>query len=663
MRRRNAVAAGVAAVLVLAALLLSTRGDRPPAGPDDGTGDASPHAPPASAAGLAPSAAPAVPSREGAPPEPAPGPTAPKSRPGPRKVVLEGRVVGLKGEAVAGATLHLLRFPVRRAAPFVESLDGVFDLMSGGEVRSGEDGGFRFEVEPIPCAGLVAWGGGHANTFVNGFSLEEDVRGMVLRLEPAVQAAGRVVAAPGAEGEKPGAPVPEAAVSLLQYGPTGRWIRLRTETTDAEGRFRTWGWAPGKYALLVERPGWRSRFVDGIDVPVDGLELTLAPAATALLEGEVLLPDGRTPAAGAAVRALARFGDRAGFPAVSTAKTDADGRFRIDALEIHPGAGATAVRVEADAGPRGWGACTVDVDPRGGGRATVTLVAAPEGVLRGRLVDGCPRGGPRDLEGVDLLFQATLPNPYSVHAPLPIWRTARTGPDGTFEVRGLPPIGVLLSLAPGVAGWELPKGDLVRVPDAPAAGTWELVQEVQPRARVTGKVVGPDGEPVPGARVTDVGAVPPRGALTGADGRFTLDGLATLRRRGGVRLRVEAEGFAATTTDPLLLEPASFYDGLLVTLGPRLAVVEGRVVDETGSGVAGAEVSVVPARPGAFLGAGIRPTATGPGGAYRLEVPAGAEIRVKANARRVRFAQSEVLLAGDPVPDLVLGLESVDGPR
>ncbi len=181
MRRRAALFAGAAAAAFLAALLLRSQG--PPVGPPGGeeVRVEAPSAPPDPP--LAPVPAPAPVARPAGRRNPAPR----EERPAPpdhsrteRSVVVEGRVVGLRGEPVPGATVLLLRFPVSRPGPFRRSLDPIFDLDDTGWATTGSDGSFRFETRPIPVAGLIAWGSGHANTLVTGFSLEQDVRGLVL---------------------------------------------------------------------------------------------------------------------------------------------------------------------------------------------------------------------------------------------------------------------------------------------------------------------------------------------------------------------------------------------------------------------------------------------------------------------------------------------------
>ncbi len=88
----------------------------------------------------------------------------------------------------------------------------------------------------------------------------------------------------------------------------------------------------------------------------------------------------------------------------------------------------------------------------------------------------------------------------------------------------------------------------------------------------------------------------------------------------------------------------------------------GRVVDEGGAGIAGAEVSAIPARGGDAGTESGRGTIAGPGGVYRIEVRPGVECRIRAAAKGCRAAESEVVMPGDSVPDLVLAPEAAPAP-
>ncbi len=123
---------------------------------------------------------------------------------------------------------------------------------------------------------------------------------------------------------------------------------------------------------------------------------------------------------------------------------------------------------------------------------------------------------------------------------------------------------------------------------------------------VTGLVVGDGGRPISGARVlaASAGSLPlfpglpldSRGsgevpwmrrqeARTGADGRFEIRGL----QPGGLRLAVRAAGYAPHDDDGRALPAEERFDLGTIAL-ERGALLAGRVVDERGAPVEGAEI-------------------------------------------------------------------------
>jgi hypothetical protein len=669
MRRstlRLGTAAAAAAILLAAWFLLSGDPPAPPAG--EGRVPRNLQAlrdrPPAGLLRM-----PSIPTAA-SPTESGTGPPAPGASPPPaaaRRVVVEGRVIGLGGEPVAGASVILL---LPRAEPWgfepaTEAFladplrvpagsEDVFSLMAEG-TEAGADGTFRIEAAARPAAGLIAWGGAYANTIVEPFSLEEDVKGLVLRMEPAAALTGRVLEATGFHlAGRPAGPLAGVAVSLLR--PVGeasglRWIHLRTETTDAEGRFRTWGWTPGRYDLLLEKKGIRTRLLRSVEIPGDAGEIRLSPAATATLTGTVLLPDGATPAAGVVVRASAQAGGEP-YPSVGEATTGGDGRFRIEGLAVADPA-RSWLSVVADGGDRGG---AVLLDTRGWPATTeftVVLGAPPRGVLRVRAADGSRGSGGAPAKGVRLVVRGAGGDPPGDGRPQVVEREAATDAAGVAEFRGVPSALVTVAPAPDEWGWETEKMPCVAIPDAPGAGEWEVGIALQPRGRVRGLVVGPGGEPVPGARVEVLAAegerAAPAAARSGPGGAFLLPGVTTRR---AVRLRVTAPGFLEGMSEAVSLDPGSTLEGLVLRLPGALAAICGRVVDEEGNPRPEVLVRAHPASPGST---DAPVTAwTGAGGRYRIEVPPGSTWSLGIELKGCRWSPTEPLLPGDPVPDLVL---------
>ncbi len=160
--------------------------------------------------------------------------------------------------------------------------------------------------------------------------------------------------------------------------------------------------------------------------------------------------------------------------------------------------------------------------------------------------------------------------------------------------------------APSAAGG--PDRAAQRVASSPAPS--ELSPSSDPAAGggpvLTGLILDDQGKPLPGARVfsASAGTLPlfaglpldARGsdalpwirrveALTGADGRFELSGL----KPGGLRLAVRARGFAPHDDDGRALPAEERFDVGSIRL-ERGALISGRVVDQRGAPVEGAEI-------------------------------------------------------------------------
>lgn len=165
----------------------------------------------------------------------------------------------------------------------------------------------------------------------------------------------------------------------------------------------------------------------------------------------------------------------------------------------------------------GESAAIVCNHPFGGSRAeTLTVTLSPAVRIRGRL------DLPPDATAKSARVRALFSGGYEVHGI-----DAEIDGAGAFELPPLPASAlsrgqpVLEVLVPGFASRTLPLGP----------GTRELVVPIRPWRILTGRVVGPDGAPVAGARLACVPdrpaselevLLPDARATTGVDGRFRL---------------------------------------------------------------------------------------------------------------------------------------------
>jgi protocatechuate 3,4-dioxygenase beta subunit len=461
---------------------------------------------------------------------------------------------------------ELYSFPYRAARSF-DAPDGSFvlsDLVAGSY-------GFAVDADGYQPGGTE---GGVAVPVLSG----SVVRGLEIALEPAPRIRGRVI-----DGST-GLPVEGAWVSLSPSAQS----RRADGRTRSDGRFDLqWTSRFSSFRLHAVHPDYARSYAGPFDVKDavarDGIEIALSRGGD--IDGFAPRTDAALPAG---TRVLATWRD-GGFETVQEAEVDPSGYFRIDRLA--PGTHGVELV------PQGVSA-SVEVVEGETRRVEFPPPAAVESrVVRGRVTRvGEPVGGAR----VRWLPQGSGSRTV---------RTASTGSDGTFEIRGVDPGEAIVAVDSARRSW----GDevhayaafRVEVPPGPAMD----LNLALPTGVIEGRVVrDSDGAPLSevGLAVRRLGPAPTEvwcevaGVRTDDEGRFRVLGLApgdyevsaaphwlgtqadlvsdwpAPGSLGGVRV---AEG--ATVAVTLALPPAG------------TAVVE--AVDASGSPVPNVSVSLVPA--------------------------------------------------------------------
>ncbi|MCO5171509.1 MAG: carboxypeptidase-like regulatory domain-containing protein [Planctomycetes bacterium] len=321
------------------------------------------------------------------------------------------------------------------------------------------------------------------------------------------------------------------------------------------------------------------------------------------------------PAARVAAREPAR-------QAVFVGETGADGRF--DLGEVAPG------DLEVIAAAEGWllpdpvpvaaaaGEVVVRLTRGVAVRGRVTLAPGEPGPLPARVEVQLLGAGERFVGG----FEPTY-----------------AGPDGAFEVPGVPP-GAGLTLAALAPGWAQGRADLPPLP-GPEHGPVDGVVLALRRLRLTGALRAEGAVLGPQARVeARRGERAVEGAPDGG-GRFELH----LPEKGDWIVRAWQPG-AASPSERVRVGDDDPPE-VLLTLAP-LAVVAGRVVDPAGRAAAGARVRAEPTRGGPAL-----EVTCDPEGAFSLEAAPGERYTLRAAARGHAPAYA---LAQAPAADVVLRL-------
>lgn len=387
-------------------------------------------------------------------------------------------------------------------------------------------------------------------------------------LAPAVSLSGVVV-------DEDGAPVAEAGLELI----SGEGEQVQgTEShvvSGEDGRFTLDAPEAGPWTLSTED----ERFLPEkkqVQLPSEGLRWVLRRGAR--VDGRVTDSDG-TP--------LSRVGITVWKPGEEwtysrSATTDEQGRFTVSGME------AGSYRVEASLLEEGVERMASQaVQLRDNGRAEVSLRFETGWNLSGLVVDEA--GQPVAEAGIHV---------YQPPEATPLWRRNRggcgndrprilTGRDGRFTLKHL--TGEPYELWAYKEGYTLlPKktvgaepgdGDSVRV----RSGTAQVRLVLQARAVIRGRLVGPDGAPIPRFELN-------MRFMSDARGAFSTPILET----GTQQLLFNAPGMAQTSREVEVREGVDLELGeVRMEPGRR---VRGVVVDaETGALQAGAEVRIVDA--------------------------------------------------------------------
>src|SRR5262249_55239779 len=313
---------------------------------------------------------------------------------------LRGRVLA-EDKPVAGATVSA----VPLGAPLDEARRSALRQDEPAPVATTTtkpDGTFVLGVPASagPCRPRSEGAGTTRRVRPRVFEATDVEEGVDLAVAKASALAGRVV-----DGH--GIPVVGATVTLRAgaYGSFSSTDAVPvTTTTKADGTFKFAEAAENANALRVEAPGFAT--LDRSPLRAGALHRPLVLSPGRAVSGVVLLPDRRTPAAAALVRFEGRSTTR-------WAEARRDGPFLVAGVPAEAGA------LVADAGERGRASLPV---PEAGRKAT--LVLAPTAGVRGRVVDA---SSILPVAGIRVVARCGG-----------AW-SQRSGPDGRFEIRGLPP--------------------------------------------------------------------------------------------------------------------------------------------------------------------------------------------------------------------------------
>ena len=436
---------------------------------------------------------------------------------------------GTPGREVASEPAAPAREAVAALPPFtgrvISSADG--RAVSGAEVtffapegatsvRSGADGRFRLvpsrpgphQLAAVLADGYVPFGPEWGQSPIRLVApAPPGTPELLVWLDPEVRLRGRVEAADG------GAPIAGASVALRMPGaPRGLLGPERQWTTDARGEFS--GTAPPEAMLVAHAAG----FAPAVEVLRGGgrsqtVTLRLRPAAEDAapdrpLAGRVVEAYGAPVPDAVVTLGATRRGPRGGgSPLPAPVTTDAQGRFRFDAVPAQAGwVQASSGELLSD---------RLAVQP---GDTEVVLTVRTGGVLAGRVLhaDGRPATA----------FAVQLARPRRAE---PVRTLSIVDPDGRWEARGLAAgPWELQALARDSGPSETVRVELPATPGARVERDLRLragrqlsgvVRDASTRAAVAGARVAMEASP------GEDSVLVRSGTFTGADGRFELEGV------------------------------------------------------------------------------------------------------------------------------------------
>jgi hypothetical protein len=322
-------------------------------------------------------------------------------------VEYRGRVVDRAGRPVAGAEVRVLGAAAGEAAllplrdRYTSGAAGEFAFVAPeGAVLEARHAGYAPGREAVDFAVRVS-------------------RRLTLTLSPGEARAGEASIA-GRVEDAAGSPASGAVVVARSQEDDGE--PARQSTADAEGRFEVGGVPPGAWRLVASSPGLVPAVARGVAAGTRDVVLRLTEGGR--IAGSVRDRATGTPVAPftVAVRPRGRRG-----PLRTLSVVDPAGRYEIEGLP--PGRAAVLV---AAPGRAPSAEQEVVVPEPGAAPAVADFELSPGGRLRGEVRDARTRA---PIAGAEIVIEGQVDLGPSL---LPVRARAVSGPDGRFELSGVP---------------------------------------------------------------------------------------------------------------------------------------------------------------------------------------------------------------------------------
>lgn len=441
-----------------------------------------------------------------------------------------GRIEGIAVDAKTGEPIPSFEVscePEQAGFGGMRERRGMGSLVGGGVglpvAVEASDGRFVLEEIPAGTWQVVATAKGFQPGRAGGVVVEEGTttEGVDVRVPRGVRLEVLVLDARTRKG------VPEASVSIdtetgaPAFGDGA--LGGSALHTDVDGKVEGEGLAPGKVTVTVHHPDYTGA-TESTLVSEAGGRVEVALSRGGALAGVVLSETRqRVPGAEVSLEGAGTEGRR--FGAGETV-ADGSGRFRFE----HLAPGRYTLRARA----AGQATEPVEAVLLGEeGNEDVTLVLSGGAILRGAVT-----GLPAELRA-DVTVNASGPNDY--------WASARTGPDGRFELSGAPAGTISLRATAGRYASGSTRSALATVTLAEGQREAEADVAFEEGGILSGRVLR-GGQPVPEARVSanDMRRWLSASARTDESGAYRIEGLAAGSYTVVVRTSLDADGRGVT---------------------------------------------------------------------------------------------------------------------
>ncbi len=563
------------------------------------------------------------------------GPAGERASTADRDQELRGRVVGLAGEAIPDAMVHVTNDDGGVQARFDPRTKRADRLVA--ETRSDANGEFAVH---LPCGRpytLRVSSSGYATEvlpcrYAGEFVLVQSHRGCAIF--------GRVTR------DADGAPIEN--VELLAIRLEVKGLPFMETRTDLSGSYRFDGLPPGSYCVEVwptaEKPtGWDDILLkDG-----DALEKNAVVKTGSKIVGRVTDAISGEPIEGAEIGLGPRY--------QKLVRSDSMGGYALEGL---PGSEGWEILARAE----GYGMTERPIGPRTSDTITIDFALTPARQARGRIVagDGFP------LADVSVTAAGSA---FEVDREKGDWISGRSGPDGAFDLRDLRAdvrhTLVAFKEAYGKVVYDFPLIER----ESPIIDLGDIV--LSPASAIAGVVVDDGGFPLPSVTITLRGwnedrfrlskspnerishtYAERRGGRTDDRGRFRFADVSA----GEYRVSVDIEGMAERAETTVRVGSGASSEGVRLVLPAGLAI-RGRVIDPRGRGLDSCWVQL---RLETTDSGWLARARTGPDGAFRLAGLAGARYRLRATLpRNQELGEGEHHLSCGEVKGAAAGAEDV----